>query len=151
MVDVAAGKRARVGYAGPPAEQAGEALERERARRRLRWRRERVGRGDLELGGSGGSGSSLWYSLDGFGRFILAIEDGRRVRRTSRVRVLRALVIAARGLPGGQAFTRFFLLRSILATPAEGAKMLVRPSSHRTRKRGGSWARTSSMTPARPD
>ena len=53
--------------------------------------------------------------------------------------------------PRCQAFTRVFLLRSILATPAEGAKMLVRPSSQRTRKRGGSSARTSSITPDRPD
>jgi hypothetical protein len=51
------------------------------------------------------------------------------------------LAVALRGLPAGQAFTRFFLRRSILATPAEGAKMLVRPSSQRTRKRGGSSAR----------
>jgi len=58
---------------------------------------------------------------------------------------------AARPFPVGQAFARALLRRSILATPAEGAKMLMRPSSHRTRKRGGSWARTSSMTPARPD
>ena len=56
-----------------------------------------------------------------------------------------------RGIPVGQAFTRSLLRRSILATPAEGAKMLVRPSSQRTRKRGGSCARTSSMTPACPD
>ena len=38
-----------------------------------------------------------------------------------------------RRAPAGQAFTRFFLLGSILATPAEGAKMLVRPSSQRMR------------------
>ena len=41
--------------------------------------------------------------------------------------------VAPRGLPVSQAFTRCLLRRSILATPAEGAKMLVRPSSQRTR------------------
>jgi hypothetical protein len=37
----------------------------------------------------------------------------------------------------------------IVATPADGARMLVCPSSHRTRTRGGSSWSTSSITPAR--
>ncbi len=67
MVDVAAGKRARVGDPGS----AGDASASTAA--------------TSSSGGSGGSGSSLRYSLNGFGRFILPIEDVRRVRRTSRV------------------------------------------------------------------
>ena len=56
-----------------------------------------------------------------------------------------------RATPPSVRTLRAFSWCSILATPVEGAKMLVCPSSHRTRKRGGSWARTSSITPARPD
>jgi hypothetical protein len=48
----------------------------------------------------------------------------------------------------GYALVRVFG-RVILATPAEGVGMLVCPSSHRTRTRGGSSRSTSSITPAR--
>src|SRR5206468_9053081 len=49
---------------------------------------------------------------------------------------------------GGYALARVFP-GVTLAAPADGVRMLLCPSSHRTRTRGGSSWSTSSITPAR--
>jgi hypothetical protein len=64
------------------------------------------------------------------------------------VRVGRGGLEAVRPRRGSYALARVFP-RVTLAAPADGVRMLVCPSSHRTRtRRGSSWS-TSSITPAR--
>src|SRR6266545_2227140 len=64
------------------------------------------------------------------------------------VRVGRGGLDAVLPRPGGYALAWVFP-GVTLAAPADGVRMLVCPSSHRTRTRGGSSWSTSSITPAR--